>query len=222
MARTIWLNLPEPEPTLEDLSPVLREIYQALQHGAQQGREVFELWGYDPEAYLFGDMVRFHAGRFLDRAGLKVRDDISFRRHEIRNNGLFLTLSKYRLKIWKADRHGSLPDPGVSMARVSYCRQLHLPFAWTDAGAALEGPFNLIVLWSCDSNRNIHEVRLVCPAASPASPTAIDEYWNVVVPDPVTTIRPAVAAPEPAAEVEVDDLDIAPLDLPETGTDAEE
>jgi hypothetical protein len=213
-------QLPEPEATLADLMTVLRVVHQGGQWATQQAHEIFDQWGAEPEPYLFGDMVRFRMKRYLDKAGQEVEDDLTWERQELRNNGIFLKYGKYRIRIWKAERGGYLPDMGTaSTARLRYCRQLELPLGLGEVPP--DGPYNLVVLWSVDHNYNLRDMRLVCPKAGQGSPTAIDEYWNVQIPDPITSLSPPAPVVEEAEDV--DDLDhIQPLDLPQTGPESAE
>lgn len=196
-----------PEHVVESLNSLHPKIWAILDAAVAKAREYFEANEKEFDVYLFSDLVRNEAREQLERL---ARVDIElivdgFARKHLQNNGLEISYKDYRIKILKG-RNGFLPAVGQSRSKRDFFYQQSL---W-------ELDFlNLVIIWNIDTAYRLTELRLACPAFPQEYPECSREHWSTLIPPSPTTI-----VVHESFDNAVDDLDIEPLRLGATGTDA--
>jgi hypothetical protein len=199
-----------PEAVRASLEPLFPVIWRVMEHATQEARDYFEGRDEDRDAWLYPNLVRYHAKLGFDAEGHKVTDieaQPGFARDDLANNGLLLTLDGFRVRILKSDR-GELPVPGASLAKQAYYSQ---PSLFEDPREVL----NLVVLWDAPGGV-LGDLDLVCPKSGKTTRSSVGEHWAMPIPHPATSHS------DPTPVEHSPDADDLPITLPgeeETGTD---
>lgn len=203
------MNFPNhnsPESVLESIDLLHPKVSAIMESAVAHAREYFDTHGKLFDVYLFSDLVRNEAREQLELLVLTDDDLLAagFSRRDLPNNGLEVHIYDYRIKILKGKK-GLLPSVGRTRAKREFFYQ---PSLW-------ETKFiNLVIIWNIDATYHLVELRLACPKYPETYPEFSAEHWSISIPPAPTTI-----VVEESFDVSVEDLDIGPIQLEETGTD---
>ena len=204
------MNFPmhnSPDSVLESLGILHPKVSTIMEAAVACAREFFETHHKEYDVYLFSDLVRNEARERLDLLHLTDDEMIAagFSRKNLPNNGLEVHIYNYQIKILKG-KDGLLPSVGRTRSKREFFFQ---PSLW---GV----PFiKLVIIWNIDAAYNLVELGLACPMYPETYPDNSSEHWSISIPPAPTTI-----VVEESFDASVEDLDIQPIQLEETGTDA--
>jgi hypothetical protein len=172
-----------PESVMKDLSRLFPLVYTAFDYGVFKAREYFENQENEDDKiidrYLAPNLVRFHAVRYLRRAGEDAHEDeendISM--SPIPNNGIHVNCGKYHIKILKSNK-GDLPVPGHSQSRRTFYDQPFLEYS--DNVDFLN--IKLILLWNVDKSYTLGILSLACPKSGEQTRESVTHHWHCRIP----------------------------------------
>lgn len=165
------------DAVLVHLTPVLRALHAALDHGVS----LADTWlaGLPHDPYLWSHMVRYGACT-------RLRDPQASGDWQLRSlpmSGIEISRPPLAARVLKALGNAP-PPPGTNRARRSFYTQLTLPNCdWDQVGSGLSDVMNIIVDWSVTQER---ELRLAVskPVGLWSYPQAANLEWRrrVVIP----------------------------------------
>jgi hypothetical protein len=197
----------EPEAVLQLFESLSPSWHRAIELGIERARACFEESGKPIEAHHFASTVRLHARWYFETVGQSVGIQLK----DLPNNGLSFVYQGFDVRVWKSNR-GAVPSAGRSLSRQGFMHQLTLGLTLED-GLPMVTHTNLILLWHLDSSHAFHHLSLACPKSAGDGPDSPELYWEIDIPYPAETMRPA---DDDQAE-DIDDLPIEPLEFPEDG-----
>ena len=173
-------NIPGPEETLAQLTPLVRTLYHSIEASIQEARSFFDARSATVDPFLFPCLVRYHAKFLLNEAGQAADYELD----DLANNGLHLRFAGFQIRILKSD-NGRLPVPGPSKPKQEFYNQ-QLEFGFMNAGAdAIDrNVVNLVVLWDVTGLRNLERLTLVCPKAGSTTRDSVEQHWEIQIPHP--------------------------------------
>jgi hypothetical protein len=172
-----------PESAMRDLAHLFPITYTALDFGVFKAREYFEQQENEADKqvdrYLAPNIVRYHAVRYLRRAGQDAQedDDSGMSMSVIPNNGIHVNYGKYKIKILKSNK-GDLPIPGDSKSRRLFYDQPFLKYS--DNVDFLN--IKLILLWNVDISYSLGILSLACPKSGEKTRESVTHHWHCRVP----------------------------------------
>lgn len=196
-------RVPTFQEALDRIQPIITGLYEAAEKAAQSARMFFDQeadGAVDP--YLFPNLFRFHAKRYLDALGHEVKE---FGRDSLPNNGLLVRFNGFHLRILKAQNKG-VPPPGQSESKQAYyCQQLALPYS--DAatpGLNLPIDWNLLVIWDVTKEYVLRDLQLGLPKIVLEDDFLM--HWVEPIPHPVLAITQSAPISEEPHQDDLDDL----------------
>jgi len=197
-------SAPDPEAELAALGPILPALFEAFEQATERAIDFFRHLTAPVNADLYPELVRYYVKSHLEAVGAVVDE---FEREELGKNGLCISLSSRRIRMWKA--HGDeVPPANGSAAKLAFLnQQLPLPMAAFQSLKQID--FNLVILWNVDGGYHFKGFFLCCPESTSGS--QVNVYWSVPVPHPGDADQgsgPVAAPPD-------DDLPMRPLDADE-------
>jgi len=181
------LNIPSPEVVLEELSPILPSISEALEKGTEIAKSYFEKKKQSIDPYLAAMLTRWHAKIYLEKEHIEVSEDDNYKMEEIANIGLFLKFGNFRIRILKS-QNDELPTPGTSKTRQDFYQQ-SLDFSSPDDEDGKNSDLNIIVIWKANKDYDFQGLRLACPKAGNTTRASVEEHWNKKIPDQIQSIQ---------------------------------
>jgi hypothetical protein len=189
---------------------LLIRTHEVMEKVIPQAKEFFVREDKPVNAYLFNDLIRYHAKDLLQGSGFNVEDDMEeVNEYEFKalcNNGLFGKFNGHFFRILKADQ-GSVPMPTSDKRREFYTQppQLPLPLDALDKRGMKTG-YNILILWEVDNQYNFLRLRLACPKAVGKRRESLEVYFNEPLPhaaEMIKTKAPAIATSEYSEDIEV-------------------
>lgn len=192
-------DIPDPDEIVELLNPLVPVAYGALEHGVAKAHGYFEAEKLPIEAFLFGQLTRYHARRHLTEIG---RLRVEFEYDELANNGLEIMYDGALIRLRRAFR-GGVPLPGSFAMESFYAQTLPL---FVDLDVPVRP--NLILLW--DVIRPAYllapDLYIACPKQSALRfPNVAACHWLVKLPNVALLPKPAIRVDDIDA---YEDLDI--------------
>src|SRR6267142_3681944 len=124
------MNTPRfPDPpnfdvVLEKLKPLLDTISEAVQEGTLHVREYCKWQAESIDFALAPNLVRHKAKQILISSGQDAEDEdedkMGFDTEPIPNNGIFIKVAGFHVRVLKSPDDGSIPSPGLSIARQNF------------------------------------------------------------------------------------------------------
>lgn len=205
---------PAPDIALKETAPATRFIYKALEAAVVVAKEYFDNLDKEVDPFLAADLVRYHAVLYMDKKGSEVE---GFDRKPLPNNGLCVHFGNYRIRVRKSDE-GDIPDPGPSRTMQAFYQQ-RLE-GWDqiadDDGSAL---VNVLIIWDATRNYVLLGMKLVCPKDGSESRRSAEKYWEIAIPHPASTLRPAQPKPNTPTASTAEDLPYIRKRPAQTGTE---
>ncbi len=209
------MSMFSPKPIMKDLAVLFPLVYGAMDYAIAQTKDFFENQEnaqdriIDP--YLAPNQVRFHAVKYLKRAGQDVQEDNDLSIANIPNNGMHINFGRYQIKILKSSR-GDLPVPGHSRIRQGYYSQDNL-FNDDDPNMTI----NLLILWNAQIDFNgLGVLSLACPKAGGVTRESVAHHFHCEIPQKL--LYGVYNVSDEIQDSEIYDLPLK-LDIEETGTD---
>lgn len=208
-----------PESAMRDLARVITTIYTALDSGIFKAREFFQKQENEDEKkvdrYLAPNIVRFHAVRYLRRAGQDAYDDNENEMNMslIPNNGIHVNYGRYKIKILKSNK-GDLPIPGHSLSRRNFYDQPFLRYVDNEDFLDIK----LILLWNVDQSYTLGKLSLACPKSGELTRESVSHHWHCNIPTKILYgefNETDIITPDEILDLELE----SDIDLDETGTD---
>ena len=208
----------DPEDILREMRQLVPVLFTAIEDGVLLAHEFFAKRREREEPHLHATLIRYQAKLAFDAAGQQCEFD----REDLPNNGLCLTLGRFKLKIFKAHQ-GGLRGPGVSRTKQAYFKQMRLAFLDDMEVMYPSDKLNLVVLWQISRQGHV-TLSLAMPKDADERKHSTECYWHVPIHNPFLrdgALTPSDPSPEfPVdADVDVNDLDIRLRQLPDTGTE---
>jgi hypothetical protein len=159
------------DAVLEKLRPLLDTISEAVQDGTLHVREYCKWQAESIDFALAPNLVRHKAKQILISSGQDARDEeeeskMGFDTEPIPNNGIFIKLPGFHVRVLKSPDDGDIPSPGLSLARQNFYKQLQalLDFEeFRNGDEHVQPTWGLVVHWSVDENYNLMKLSLALP-----------------------------------------------------------
>lgn len=141
---------------------LLDKIVEAVQEGTLHVPEYANWQAESIDYALAPNLVRHKAKKHLVAEGQETsteeeKDESGFEMPDVSNNGLYIKVFGFEIRILKSSEDGSVPLPGESETRKNFYnqRQAHLDFS--------QPVWNLIVHWTVDSDYNLLSLSIALP-----------------------------------------------------------
>ncbi len=201
----------DPSTVLARLSRLNRLLYMALEVAIPEAKAYFGTRNKPIDRWLFPALIRYQVKQYFAEQGYNAREGGgTFEQVDVPNNGLWLAVDEYLIRILKAYQ-GGIPAPHSPAAEAFFSQQLPLGLTSLDGTPINPTAHNLIITWDVDENYNLKRVRVAFPESGSPS-------WIADVPHPAQTISPDL----PTVAEPAEDLPIHRDEEEETGTDGSE
>jgi hypothetical protein len=210
-------NFPVPptfEVVVEKLKmPLLDVIKEAIAEGALHVSEYTNWQAEQIDFALAPNLVRHKAKQFLSSRGQEAKeeeaeDTATFETEQVPNNGLYMILPGFRVRILKSSEDGSVPPPGMSETRKNFYNQQQalLDFGeFRNGDEHVQPTWGLIVHWTVDEHYTLLKLSLALPLrfiknenGKSVVECAFDEpFWIRPPQDNVISITDAPTPPAP-------------------------
>lgn len=159
-------NFPEP-PSFDTVLETLREILldkivDAILDGTLHVSEYANWQAESIDYALAPNLVRHKAKQYLIAQGQETKneeeiDNPGFEIEEVSNNGLYVKVSDFRVRILKSAEDGTVPLPGESEARRNFYNQEQAVLDF------VRPVWNLIIHWTVDRQYNLLTLSVALP-----------------------------------------------------------
>ncbi|MCF8720065.1 hypothetical protein [Nitrospina gracilis] len=182
------LNIPSSDHVIQDLTPTLKLIHEALQFATEKAKSYFYVENPDEkiDPYTGAMLTRYWAKFFINKCGYSAEFDSDLELKNSPNVGLILRSENYHIRILKSC-NGNVPVAGHSRKRQKFYEQAHFEFEVIPENRDL--PLNLLVIWVADSDLNINELSLACPREGGALKDSVKCHWHQPFPDSLTNLE---------------------------------
>lgn len=174
--------VPSQAAELSLLRPLLPLIWEALEIGTTNATKHFKDYKGKFSPYLFANLVRWHAGVFLQDKGYVLEE---FEHEDMAADGLCLVYRKRRLRIWKAIE-GELPAPGRSSIKKDFYNQKVRNPQLIPIDEECPVDLNLAILWNADSRHRLAALHLACPRWASHDGFKAGAWWTIQLDHPAT------------------------------------
>ena len=173
-------QIPTPEHTLHQLSPLIAIVYALLEEGVADAYEYFQQRKWPINRPAFAMMVRLSVFQQLEAKTAAANLKCSVIRKA--NVGVGIRVPGSTINMWKADKDGQLPPCGESRTRQGFYRQWRLPEIYGGDGL----PPKLALLW--ESNGGPLTLKLVAPRGFNSLWSPGIAHWEIDVPHPAKAV----------------------------------
>lgn len=168
------------EATLTIINDLIALIWEAIEVGSQAVQDFFGARETAIDTALAPSLFRYSAKTYLVENQWKVP---GLKLHDIPSNGLSMEYKGHHLRVWK-ETGDELPDPGKSLLKYAFLKQISLEFGELFPELIKEKPENLALIWDVDNEYNIEGMRLAKPYATYSPEVPIHAEWNIPIEHP--------------------------------------
>jgi hypothetical protein len=162
---------PNFDVVLERLKSLLDTISEAAQEGTLHVREYCKWQAESIDFALAPNLVRHKAKQILISSGQDAKDEeeeskIGFDTEQIPNNGIFIKVPGFHIRVLKSPDDGSIPPPGLSLARQNFYKQFQAVIDFEEfrnGNDHVQPTWSLVVHWSVDEHYNLLRLSLALP-----------------------------------------------------------
>jgi hypothetical protein len=177
--------VPSPEQVQREIGSELSLITTALDFGSRKVRAYFDREDQGTvDRNLAPNILRYQAKKYLRKAGKQAADEEdeeeALRCMPVSNNGLFLKVGRYNIRIRKSD-DGDIPAPGDSKARQKFYQQPIREVFENNDGEEGES-INLLVVWDVVTPYALSAATLACPLDGKETKASVLLHWQAPLP----------------------------------------
>jgi len=182
----------ESSHAFRDLEGTFPVVIRALEHGLLEATEYFDSKALAVDGAVFSAIVRLHAREYLKRCRLSAGDldPVDLRVERVSLCGLWLTIGRYHVKIWKI----SAQELTRALARQASACQMSL----VDVETGIPIIMDLAIYWTSDEVNQLGQLYLVQAHDDPRS---LDWVWSREIPQAGRAVEPVAAGDIPVEDI---------------------